>query len=129
VTKDADDRHHELSVNAVKLARNVAALNASIDGLHRRTARSERVIALTIIGLCLDLALTLIAAFLVWTQFDTTSRVDAVCPLYAVIIGSYNPDTRAAGEARDSYNQAFDIMRDGYARLKCRNPIVPPRVN
>jgi len=128
VSNEGELRRAELSANAVTLARSVATLNDSINGLMRRTARSERAIAMTVIGLLLDVALTVVAAYLVWGQYATQNRVDSVCPLYGYILGSYNPSTRNAGPDRDAYNESFSEMRAGYINLQCTSPIVPPRI-
>lgn len=123
-----DDRRRELATSAAALQRTVAELNDSIGSLGRRTDRSERIIALTVLGLILDVLLTFIAVWLVYGQTVVGGRIDAVCPLYGLVVGAYNPNSRSPGHDRDTYNQAYDLLRKGYAELKCTNPIVPPAV-
>lgn len=49
-----------------------------------------------------------------------------LCPLYSLFVGSYNPNSRQAGEDRAAYENAFVTIRAGYAELGCTSPVVPP---
>lgn len=50
----------------------------------------------------------------------------AFCPFYGLILGSYNPESRAEGNDRNKYNEQFDVMREVYAELHCTNALIPP---
>lgn len=50
------------------------------------------------------------------------------CPENAFLLGGYDPTTRAAGEAREAYEQAFKGMAIGRAILECKQAPVPKRV-
>lgn len=54
-------------------------------------------------------------------------RVQVLCPLYKVMLGSYAPESRAPGPDRDKYEQVFTDMRAQYAVLRCVGDLVPPR--
>lgn len=63
--------------------------------------------------------------------YSTAARQERVvqqslCPLYSLIIGSYNPNSRPAGPERAQYEQAFVLMRAARDALDCRDPLVPP---
>jgi hypothetical protein len=57
----------------------------------------------------------------------TNARLDAVCPVYAFIVGTYAPGSRAPGSDRDTYNQAFTDMRTKFESFSCgpKYPVVP----
>lgn len=59
----------------------------------------------------------------------TDRRLDALCPVLALTVGSYNPDSRPEGPARDAYIAAMDVMRHAYQDTACADvaPLVPPR--
>lgn len=131
-----------LAEQAKILADRVSALSTAVDKLDRRTGRSEKTVALVVFGLLLDLALSLTVGIVLFqlnaanneiraTQArEAQTRQEALCPLYGLILGSYNPNSRPEGEARDKYVQQFDIMRTAYAALDCTGPagdLVPPR--
>lgn len=63
--------------------------------------------------------------------FANSTRVESVvqrslCPLYDLIVGSYNPNSRPEGVERAQYEQAFVLMRAARDELECRTPLVPP---
>lgn len=129
-----------LAAQAHALNENIARLKLSVEQLDRRAGRSERVTLAVTLGLLLDLVLSVVAAFLLSTQYHTNDRLeeaidreartrqDALCPLYSLIVGSYNPNSRPEGPARDAYNGAFTELRAAYEVLECTSPVVPPRI-
>jgi hypothetical protein len=52
---------------------------------------------------------------------------DALCPVFALLIGGYDPSTRPPGEAREQYERTFQTFRDSYDALRCTAQLVPPR--
>jgi hypothetical protein len=130
-----------LTEQARALAERVGGLISAVEQLHRRTNRAERVQKYVVFGLLLDLVLSVAVAFVVANQFnasydlraaverEATTRNQGICPLYSLIIGGYNPDSRPAGPARDSYVQAFKTINNAYTALECKQPPVPPRTD
>lgn len=128
----------ELAQSAAELTKSVKLLTDAVSKLMARTERSERAILLTIVTLVIDVVLTVVVGASIWGQFATNTKVDAalrqqeittnqvLCPLYAVFIGSYNPESRAPGTDRETYESNFQVIREGYEILRCTTPIVPP---
>jgi hypothetical protein len=120
------------------LGEGITQLSVGVDQLAQRTSRAERVVALVVIGMALVLILAVATGWSLLQQStindglqkaigrESQTREEGLCPLYSVIIGAYNPNSRPAGPARDTYNQWFDTMRAAYASLDCKQPIVPP---
>jgi cytoskeletal protein RodZ len=70
---------------------------------------------------------------LVQDQRGTTAQLtrvvqESLCPVFALLIGAYNPESRPEGAARDAYNQQFSQFSASYQALACRNAIVPPPI-
>ena len=124
-----EDGRRELAATATQLNESVKQLQRSIDGIGGRTQRAERFIVLIGVSLVLELVLLVVVVALLVNQHSTSARVDNVCALYAFVVGSYAPQTRAPGDDREAYIQAFAGLRAGYEALGCTEPIVPPRVN
>lgn len=130
-----------LSRDAKELTDIVGKLAIAVDQLRPRMAKTERNTVLVAFGLALDLILSIAVAVLISNLFgingqlqtaivrESTTREQALCPLYGLLLGSYNPSSRAEGPARDAYNRTFVTLRDGYVSLDCANPIVPPRID
>lgn len=120
------------------LADRVGALSDAVDHLDQRTNRSERVVIGVVIGLALSIILS-IALAVTFIQVRTTAdavaetqaretrtREETLCPFFSLVLGSYNPESRPEGEARQTYIEQFDAMRRGYTALDCTGPLVPP---
>lgn len=130
-----------LVTQAQALADTVGVLADAVDNLNRRTGKTERTTIFVVLGLAVDLVLSVAVAVLVSSQIsvsgdvqaaiarEASTRQDALCPLYGLLLGSYNPTSRAEGTARDQYNEAFRVMRGAYDSLDCATPVVPPRVD
>jgi hypothetical protein len=79
-------------------------------------------------------------AVLGYSQLVTNDRLDVVvedqrrvtqevlCPLFSLVLGGYDPDSRPVGPARDQYVATFAEFSRIYMRLECTAPAVPPRV-
>lgn len=136
-----DEARVSLAIQAKALADTVGVLAEAVDNLNRRTNKTERNTILVALGLGVDLVLSIAVAVLVTSQIsvagdlqsaiarETSTRQDALCPLYGLLLGSYNPTSRAEGAARDQYNKAFQVMQAAYNSLDCATPVVPPRVD
>lgn len=130
-----------LVTQAQALADTVGVLADAVDNLNQRTGKTERTTIFVALGLAVDLVLSVAVAVLVSSQIsvagdvqvaiarEKATRQEAVCPLYGLLLGSYNPASRAAGPARDQYELSFRVMWAAYDTLDCNNPIVPPRVD
>lgn len=113
----------------------------------RRSSRERLVLRLAVGGLVLDLVLSVLLSIGYFRQAEASlqqaettrqqqeivaqqesTRSDVLCPLFAIFLGAYDPTSRAEGYARDSYEDAYRIMRDVYGKvLHCTQPPVPPR--
>lgn len=130
-----------LTEQARALGRQIEHLSLAVERLDRRTNRSEKATLAVVFGLLLDLVLSVAVALVLANQVTTNERIqaavdresltrqEAVCPLYALVIGSYSPNSRAEGPDRDAYNEVYDRLRAGYASLECTVPITPPRID
>ena len=120
------------------LADRVSALSDAVEQLDHRTNRSERfaVWATAVLALTIALSIALGVAFIqlhnnaadvaATQERETRTRQEALCPLYNLFLGAYNPESRPEGEARDKYNQQFDVLRKSRETLECTGPLVPP---
>jgi hypothetical protein len=77
-----------------------------------------------------DLVFTAGFIFLFYNQNRTADALDdtrgeVLCPLYASFLGAYNPNSRAPGTDRATYESVFAQMRAGYVHLNCTTPFVP----
>jgi hypothetical protein len=140
----------ELKRTTRQLDEDVRALHDSVDQntlalnqVHRRQDRSERKNRLFAV-----LTMALIGGFMLlgwtsWQQHQTAQRLSSVvdkslCPLYGLIVGSYNPETRQLnadgtfeGSDRQKYIQSYEDPNVGMFAaadaLSCQgNILVPP---
>lgn len=130
----------DLTAQARVLADRVGALSTAVEQLDRRTNRSEKVVIAVIIGLLLDLVLSVTVAVVLLQLRDNDAQIaatqereqhtrqDALCPLYSLILGSYNPESRPEGPARQTYIDQFKVMREAYDALDCTAPLIPPAI-
>lgn len=135
-----DEALADLAGRASELADQVGQLRIATDSLTRRTLRSERVITITVIGLVLDIMLSLAVMWAYHVQSVQSDQLaanqaegvkirdGALCPLFALILGTYDPTTRPP-EAQKTYTDAYNQMRGIYTNLACTTPIIPPRTS
>jgi len=122
---------NDLPAVAARLIETIEGLTESIQDLLHRTARSEKQARWQWLVIGLIAVVTVFSGITYYQQIQTSKSLDAtrgdvLCPLYAVFLGSYNPSTRAPGADRDTYEATFVVIRDGYERLDCTLPLVPP---
>jgi hypothetical protein len=122
------------------LADRVSGLSTAVEHLDQRTNRSERaVIVVTIIlALCIILSIALGIAFIQLRSTALTvaetqereriTREETLCPFFSLVLGTYNPNSRAEGPARQTYIEQFEAMRRGYDALDCTGPLIPPPI-
>jgi len=142
-----EQRADSLAVAAAKLTGQVTELLAVVGtlkerlteveedqgGTNRRVKRNESKANFLRALLVFDIAMTLFVTLLYWREFQTNRQLDAtqskvLCPLYSIFLGAYNPDTRPAGQPRQTYEDDYVIIREGYRILACTTPIVPPAI-
>jgi hypothetical protein len=135
----------DLPAVAARLIDTIDELTKSINELLHRTARSEEEIARSkkqtrwqwaaILAVAVLFA---IQGFTTYQQVQTSRATiqnsqalasvqgDVLCPVWAVFLGGFNPSTRAPGPDRATYEATYAVIRDGYNRLGCTTPFVPP---
>lgn len=124
------DNSEELATGLSELIESVTRLRQAVESLVTRAEKSEKRIAGIIAAVAIDLVFTAGFAFLYW-QGSTTqeqlngTRVQVLCPLYSVLLGAYNPSSRAPGLSRQTYENVFAQLRASYAYLECQTPLVP----
>jgi hypothetical protein len=129
-----DLRREDLASAARALKQEVADLREAVDHLAIRTGRAERATFRTSLVASLLLVVVLLLGWTSYAQHETSQRLEgliqrALCPVFALVVGGYDPATRPEGPARDKYVANFEVMRAGYEELACRAtaPLVPPR--
>jgi len=128
---------NRLAEQAKLLGDKVNALALAAEQIERRTTRSERVTTGVVVGLLLDLVLSIAVAVVLAQLFATNHRLEdaiereaqtrqeVLCPLYGLIVGAYNPESRPPGPARDEYLRSTKVILDSYPKLNCANPVTP----
>lgn len=127
----------KLTAETAALSDKVGALALSTEQLDRRASRSEKIVAGVILGLLLDLILSVAVAIVLGQQAatndrlqtaiqrETQTRQEVLCPLYSLIVGAYNPNSRPPGPARDEYVRNFKVIVDSYPKLNCDHQVTP----
>jgi hypothetical protein len=124
ITKDADmpESVASLAKSATELREEVHDLRESLDRFGPRVRRAE---FLAFLGV--TLVLLGLIVFGILRQNDTDHRIDGICPVFALVIGSADPESRPAGPARELYEESIRVITRAYGQLACDDPIVPPR--
>lgn len=131
----SEPRAGDLVVQATILARQVVALTQSVQTLDLRANRSARATRLAMIGLVLDLILSAAVVGVLIGQSGNDDelaaeidrqarvRVEALCPLYELLMTSENPRSRQSWpEGPEAYDAVFVQLADAYAVLDCGPP-------
>jgi hypothetical protein len=130
----------ELVATATVLGGKVDRLTEAVQDLNERTTSVERRSVRQAIAAVLAIAVIVFIGWLAYTQVATNERVrdviveqerqraDALCPVFALLLGGYDPSSRAPGEAQRAYEETFAEYRRLYATNACTTPLVPPRV-
>lgn len=131
----SDDVRRKLRDEAADLASEVGRLSLTLEQSRRRQDRQRLGLQITVVGLVLDVILSLAAIWILHTQSAQNARLekvtnDALCPMFSLFLGSYNPDSRAPGVGREAYEDAYSELRRIYGPvLGCATAIVPPRTD
>lgn len=132
--------------SAAGLAHQVETLSArseqlrdAVDQLRVRQARTERISLRTAVAGVILTVLLLVLGYVAAQQAQQRDEIDtitqhALCPLYALILGSYTPESRPLnpdgtypGSAREKYDLGFAEMRREREALPCTDELIPPR--
>lgn len=128
-----------LAVQVEQLKVEVRELNDRQDETDRRQDRSDRMSMRTALVLGLVVLLAAVVGLIVYQQIvtrsevssvvdrETTTRVKVLCPVFALVLGGYDPSTRPDGPARQQYEDNFRVMGRSYDLLACQDPLVPRR--
>lgn len=112
------DKVHGLAGKVDENNQAVAANSRKVDENTRKTRIKIRwLIGLVILDLVLSAA--------VFWSYITIRRVvnDALCPMFSIFVGSYDPESRAPGPGRDVYEDNFRKIRVIYYDvLTCSQP-------
>lgn len=122
--KGADDSIASLAKSAAELRQEVHNLRQSLDRFGPRVRRAE---FLAFLGV--TLVLFGLVGFGLLRQNETNHRIDGICPVFALVIGSADPESRPAGPARELYEESIRVITQAYGQLACTDPIVPPRIS
>lgn len=122
----------DLARSADDLTGEVRGLRLAVEQLDRRTARAELVSGRAAAAAAILLLLLGLMGWVVWQEQQTAARVESLtqrslCPVFALVVGGYDPQTRPEGPARDRYIATFEVMRVAYDELGCVAPLVPKR--
>lgn len=124
----------ELKRQTRMLDDDVKQLTEEVHRLNSRVDRTDKIWRWLVAGLLLVVALVALLGYVAARAEQTARETDelrgqVLCPLYGLILGGYDPESRAEGEARRKYEETFAVIRDGYGVLHCTTPLVPPRSN
>lgn len=128
------DRLEALAEQHAGLCQAVDRNDQRVDGLRedfgrladRQTRAEDRIVwtaVFTLVAFLLATGVTITAL----RGEATDRRLDKLCPVLALLVGGYDPNTRPPGEARAKYDDSFGVMRQSYRDLACTQPLVPPR--
>lgn len=132
-------RAAQLSETVSSLSKSVSGLSLSLEGVEARTTRGERGLRLTILGLALDVVLSIVVLIMGGLLYASnadvketqakleaqneqaiTLRHDALCPLYSLFLGFYSPAAREKfPQGPEAYDHGFDVLRKGARALRC----------
>jgi hypothetical protein len=125
-TNELSEQIAELVDETRRLRQATEAVVPSVKREVRRGRVTRILLGVQAAVLIAVVVLGIVLVGVVHAQDRTTQQ--ALCPVFALLIGGYNPDSRPAGAARDTYNQQFQLFSQAYAALDCNNPIVPPAI-
>ena len=105
------------------------------DTLARKSHQNRILATVAIVGLVLDVLITVVLTFIGLGMQSNTDRIDglthrldiaqtttrqkALCPLYQVFLDSKSAAGRAAAPDPEKYDHAFVVIKQGYDVLDC----------
>jgi hypothetical protein len=143
---DLGDQANKLGVKVDDLGVKVDRQTEALQELGERQTRTEKVSTRTAVAAVIAIAILAAAGWLGYKQVVTSGQLaqvvaeqqraaedqrrvvqDALCPVFGLLIGGYDPTTRPEGPARDQYEQTYATFRKSYDALHCTSQLVPPR--
>lgn len=133
----------ELTGEVVSIHEAMDKLVVKSNRLDQTTKRLRRVIWWTVISVFLDITLSVVLAFALFSQSATTdqlrnaqnqiqaqqaqtakTRHKVLCPLYQVLLAASDPAVAAKipPDRRDMFDRAFVVIKQGYDSLDCSKP-------
>lgn len=132
--KNADDVVlADVLVQLTELTDETTKLRVATEGIvptvqaEQRRSRTTRILLGVQALVLLIVALLGLALWDVVRQQDRTTQ-QAFCPVFGLLLGGYNPESRPPGPDRDAYNATFATFTTSYQALECDSPIVPPAI-
>lgn len=132
----------ELIAVGRELRDEVSELRLAVKHLDERTNRTERTTSWTGVAILILIGLVAALGWAIWQNHQTAQRVEeltqsSLCPVYGLVVGGYDPTTRALnpdgsypGSGRQKYDQGFDVMRSAWAALGCSSQdVIPKRID
>jgi hypothetical protein len=128
-----------LAVRARELRDEVAELRLAVQQQGERLATNERATNRGHVAIFVLVALLAVLGWIIWETHQNAERLEVVtqqslCPFYGLIVGSYDPASRALnpdgsypGSAREKYDQGFQVMRGAFGALGCHGSDVLPK--
>lgn len=139
MSTEEGDRRDQLAIVATALGEEVASLRAAevaqASEFHQLRVEVEKKNWRTTIKIRWMIALLVVDLLLSGVVFYGLAQIrhivnDAFCPLLAVFVGSYDPESRPAGKGRIAYEDSFAKIRHIYGPvLECPQIVVPPRTD
>lgn len=111
------------------LTAEVKLLRKDVGGLREQLATTRSRVWWVALVAVIALALAGSVAVTALRGESTIERLDGLCPVMALAVGSYDPSTRDPGPKRDTYVANNQVMRKAYVDSGCADvsPLVPPR--
>lgn len=127
-TPDLDGWAEQLSGDVQGLRGDMQGLRTDVRGLTARMGRAEGWLG-WLVAVVVAVALACGVGIALVRSQAIDARVDAICPMLALFVGSNDPSTRPSGPQRDAYVAAMAILRKSYVETGCAavTPLVPPR--
>jgi hypothetical protein len=118
------------------IADGAESLESAVNNLTKEVARqnsraraNRRLIWMVALGLAINACVVSLVVLLTNNVRSNSNRVREVqertsnqvlCPLYELILQSYNPKSPTALKDPENYAHSFQVIREGYKTLECR---------
>lgn len=123
------DPSEVIAAGAEALERSVRDLTAEMKVQNQRGKANRRWIYVVVLGLIINAVIIGIMIAVIDGVQSNSDRIEQVqtrtsnnvlCPLYALILQSYNPNGPTAKVDPAGYEKTFQIIRTGYTTLECK---------
>ncbi len=119
----------DLAARVSALADKTSRLREDVAGLREQLAVTRGRIWWVLVAMVVAFGMAGGIGITALNTAKANSRVDGLCPMLALVVGGYDPSTRAAGPDRERYEASFRVMRQAYVDTGCAavSPLVPRR--